>query len=153
MKRVARFDRLLSDLRVLFEEAAGHAEIVDKLENFLSEKRVLGVATRRQRRSRGPALSPERKEAIREKLLRVLGRGKEGTKISALAKSTGLDGFRLRLILGELRAEKKIRVEGQKGGTRYFASASAPAMKPKTPRSRTKAKTVKRPKKNASRTR
>ena len=156
MSLLARFDWLLSELRLLMEEAAGHAEIVDKLENYLSEKRLFGAASKRARRSRDPVLSPEKKEAIKAKLLSVLARERDGMKISALAERAGIEGFRLRLILGELRAEKKVRLEGDKGGARYVASSPAPAgevkksvaskakaRRPKRAKAASKAKTTK----------
>jgi hypothetical protein len=148
MKLLERFDRILSELRILFEEAAGHAEVVDKLESFLSGKGALGLATRRQGRPTRRAFSPERKEAIKEKIVRFLSRAKDGAKSSALAEVAGVEGFRLRLLLGELRAERKIRVEGKKGGARYLAAL--PAATPKVASSsRTKAK-AQAPKKKAA---
>jgi hypothetical protein len=144
MKLRARFDQLLSEMRLLFEEAAGHAEVIDKLENYLSERRLFGGASRRERRSRDPVLSPEKKEAIKTTLLRVLTRAKDGMKISGLARTAGIEGFRLRLLLGELRAEKKVRLEGDKGGARYVAMESERAGKATT-RDGAGAKRKKRP--------
>jgi hypothetical protein len=69
MKLLERFDRILSELRVLFEEAAGHAEVVDKLESFLAEKGVHGrpTSSRARRRRAAPRSATKANKAKTEK--------------------------------------------------------------------------------------
>jgi hypothetical protein len=122
-----RFDRQVAELRSLFEDAQRNAAIIAQLRAFVGQGRP-GRPPGRSGRPRGrrPALSAEKQEQIKQRIARFLARAREGARSGAIAKAVGLTGFRLRRLLDELRRERKLRMEGDRGGARYYAASSKP---------------------------